>query len=278
MARKTPSSHSVEQFALFTDRVKNKLNSGKADDFDRVVRNLINLDNGGFNGGVPTPGSGNPRLVRLVGSGEVPTAPSLKRSRSTRGNLPDRPDFDAIEKAARETSASRANLLTLIGQLVFSWSNNESLLIYVLMLLLRTDEASAAVVFSTLNTTRARVDLVQRLAQISVNDRGTRSALDRILKQFNDANRVRNEFMHAMYTVNTKGEITHTQVMRLVARNGKVSFGDQQPIDAKRLALIVQTCSDLRRLNREIWDLLPILQNAVDRRAALRCPPHPSTP
>ena len=278
MARKTPSSHSDEQFALFTDRMKNKLNGGKPNDFDRVIRNLINTDKDNSNGAVHGPVSGSQGRVRPAGSGEVPAAPSRQRSRSTQGNLPDRPDFDAIEKAARETAASRANLLTLIGQLVFSWSNNESLLIYVLMLLLRTDKASAAVVFSTLNTTRARVDLVQRLAQISIDDRGTRAALDRVLKQFNDANRVRNEFMHAMYTVNTKGEITHTQVMRLVARNGKVSFGDQQPIDAKRLALIVQTCSDLRRLNREIWDLLPILQNAVDRRAALRCPPHPSTP
>jgi hypothetical protein len=32
--------------------------------------------------------------------------------------------------------------------------NSESLFIYVLMILLRTDEASAAVVFATLNTTR----------------------------------------------------------------------------------------------------------------------------
>lgn len=54
--------------------------------------------------------------------------------------LPPRPDFAAIEKAARDTAADRQNLMTLIGQLVFSWSNNESLLIYVLMLLLKTPE------------------------------------------------------------------------------------------------------------------------------------------
>ena len=42
-----------------------------------------------------------------------------------------------------------------MGHLICSWSNNESLFIYVLMILLRTDEASAAVVFATLNTTRA---------------------------------------------------------------------------------------------------------------------------
>jgi hypothetical protein len=41
-----------------------------------------------------------------------------------------------------------------MGHLICSWSNSESLFICVLMILLRTDEASAAVVFATLNTTR----------------------------------------------------------------------------------------------------------------------------
>ena len=48
-----------------------------------------------------------------------------------------------------------------MGSLICSWANNESLFIYVLMIPLRTDEASAALVFATLNTTRARPDLIQ---------------------------------------------------------------------------------------------------------------------
>ena len=47
-----------------------------------------------------------------------------------------------------------ALVLALMGHLICSWSNSESLFIFVLMILLRTDEASAAVVFATLNTTR----------------------------------------------------------------------------------------------------------------------------
>jgi hypothetical protein len=61
--------------------------------------------------------------------------------------------------------------LTLIGNLVHCWSNNESLFIYILMLLMETDEATAAIVFATLNTTRARIDLIERLAKIKVGDR-----------------------------------------------------------------------------------------------------------
>ncbi len=54
-----------------------------------------------------------------------------------------------------ETGASRAPLLVLIGKLVLGSANNESLLIYILMVLLQTDEPSAAIVFSTLNTTES---------------------------------------------------------------------------------------------------------------------------
>ena len=58
--------------------------------------------------------------------------------------------------------------------------NNESLFIYVLMLLLRTDQTAAvALVFATLNTTRARLDLVQRLAKATITDRALLRAPNR---------------------------------------------------------------------------------------------------
>lgn len=70
--------------------------------------------------------------------------------------------------------------LTLIGNLVHCWSNNESLFIYILMLLMETDEATAAIVYATLNTTRARIDLIERLAKIKVKEaRRHRRAIQR---------------------------------------------------------------------------------------------------
>ena len=50
------------------------------------------------------------------------------------------------------------------------------------MVLLQADEPSAAIVFSTLNTTRARLDLVNRVAPIKISDRKTRGALDQVVK------------------------------------------------------------------------------------------------
>jgi len=53
--------------------------------------------------------------------------------------LPPKPDFDMLAAAAPASADRRTFVLALIGNLICSWSNNESLFIYVLMILLRTD-------------------------------------------------------------------------------------------------------------------------------------------
>jgi hypothetical protein len=253
MPRKRPSVHSEQQFAVFLDKIKNTLDADEGAKFEEVLRKLIRKDNGQGRRASP------PIAQDSASPGPVP--PSATPSSASL--LPPRPDFAAIEKAARDTAAGRQNLMTLIGQLVFSWSNNESLLIYVLMLLLRTDERSAAVVFSTLNTTRARLDLVRRLALLHLHDPAARAEIDRTIELFNDANRIRNEFMHAMYFVNEQGQITHTQMLRFIERKGRVSFGERQPIDAKRIQTLIAVHDRLGQLNRQVWDLLPRLQAAM---------------
>lgn len=277
MARKRPSSHSDAQFALFVQQMKNSLDDSAKADFEIAVRRLI----GAVKKGPPDTDPPHSDLGELSGddpqgSSTHEAAEGSSASATAFGKLPEPPDFEAIESAARGTSASRANLLALIGQLVFSSSNNESLLIYILMVLLQTDEPSAAIVFSTLNTTRARLDLVSRLAKIKIADRATRDALDQVVKDFNDAQQVRNEFLHAMYTVDGRGAITHTQNMRFIQKGGKVSFGEQNPIDQKRLDGMLKALRDLRSLNRKIWDLLPRLRDAVantNATAAAAVPP-----
>jgi len=261
MARKNVSAHNDEQFALFIEQMGTILDSEKEAQFEKVVRRLVRVA-----------ASDDKDEADATLQGTV-TAPPRSPQSTTRtwplagggatGTLPARPDFEAIEKAARQSGASRANLMGLIGQLVFSWSNNESLLIYVLMVLLQTDEPAAATVFSTLNTTRARLDLVSRLGRIKLADRETRMALEHVVRRFNEINQIRNEFLHAMYAVDARGTITHTQTMRLVNKSGRLSFGQQQAIDKERIEGLIRTCNDLRALNRKVWDLLPGLAKAV---------------
>ena len=274
MARKRPSTHSDAQFALFVEQMKNSLHGAAKSDFENAVRRLIGAvrkesPDTDPPDAYPEELGDDPQGNSRNGAAEASSAPP---EAAALGNLPEPPDFEAIETAARGTSASRANLLALIGQLVFSSSNNESLLIYILMVLLQTDEPPAAIVFSTLNTTRARLDLVSRLAKIKIADRATRDALDQVVKDFNDAQQVRNEFLHAMYTVDGRGAITHTQNMRFIQKGGKVSFGEQNPIDQKRLDGMLKALRDLRTLNRKIWDLLPRLRDAVANTNAKSAP------
>jgi uncharacterized tellurite resistance protein B-like protein len=189
--------------------------------------------------------------------------------------LPPKPDFAAIEAASHESVNRRTFILALIGNLVYSWSNNESMFIYVLMLLMKTDETSAAVVFATLNTTRARLDLVDRLAKINVRDKSVAKALDRIVTKFNDLTKIRNEFNHCMYTVNDRGEITHTNSIRMHEVRGQVQLGIVRKMDDKRINSMLEAIRSLTRLNRDIWDFLPVLQRHLDetRRQNFETPP-----
>jgi hypothetical protein len=186
--------------------------------------------------------------------------------------LPPRPDFETMEAAAPASAERRTYILALIGNLVFSWSNNESLFIYVMMLMLRTDQTAAALVFTTLNTTRARLDLVQRLAKATISDRTLLRSLNRLIDRFNDCTRVRNEFNHCMYTVNERGEITHTHSMRIQETRTGMKLGSTRPMDEARLKEMADTVTELIKLNRDIWAFLPQLQAHLHGRPTASLP------
>jgi hypothetical protein len=177
--------------------------------------------------------------------------------------LPPKPDFEALAASAPASADRRTLILALIGNLVSSWSNNESLFIYVLMILMKTDQASAALTFATLNTTRARLDLIQRLAKITIRDKTLDKALSKIIDRFNETTQVRNEFNHCMYVVDAGGQITHTQSMRIVQTKDNLQFGEMKPMDDARLKSMVKATRAMTRINREIWDFLPRLENHV---------------
>jgi Asp-tRNA(Asn)/Glu-tRNA(Gln) amidotransferase C subunit len=177
--------------------------------------------------------------------------------------LPPKPDFAAIEAAAHGSANRRTFIMALIGNLVYSWANNESMFIYVLMILMNTDEASAAVVFTTLNTTRARLDLVERLARLKIREKSIQKALERIIAQFNELTKLRNEFNHCMYTLNERGEITHTHSIRMQDVKGKLQLGVIRKMDDARINDILAAVRDMTKLNREIWDFLPRLQGSL---------------
>jgi hypothetical protein len=177
--------------------------------------------------------------------------------------LPPKPDFDLLAAAAPASADRRTFVLALIGNLICSWSNNESLFIYVLMILLRTEESSAAIVFATLNTTRARLDLIQRLARIRITDTDISRSLARLIERFVESTKVRNELNHCMFIFDRSGAITHTQSMRLAETKASLRFGEIKALDESRLQDMLRTTKEMTRINREIWELLPRLEAHV---------------
>ncbi len=181
----------------------------------------------------------------------------------TPSRLPPIPDFDAIESMAGASARARGDVFALIGQLVYSWSNNESLFSSLIMLLLGCDRASALIVFGTLNTTRARVDLVQRLARVKITDRALQGELKRLIARFESGTRLRNDLLHAMFTVDETGAITQTHAMRLEERAKGLRFGSPKPMDADRIEAIRAEIQGMNELNRDIWRFLPRLEASL---------------
>jgi len=186
-------------------------------------------------------------------------------------SLPQRPNLEAIKKSARETQNHRTLILSLIGNISFCWSNNESMFIYIIMILLRTDETSAKIIFGTLNTTRARVDLVQRLIIAHVRDEAVATELRRIIRIFNECTKVRNEFIHCLFHLDGGGDITHTHSLRIQIERGELCTGITKPIDEQRIKKIVQIIKKLIKLNDDIWVLLPVLERHME--AIAQSPP-----
>ncbi len=246
MARKKPSRHTADQFALFVQRITGSLEGDQGATFAAALGRLIH------NGSAAN-----------SSSGIAPAA--LQDSAPT-----ERPPSKYAEQAARNTVVQRDALFQLIGQLVLSWSNNENLLGHVLMLLLGTDDRSAAAVFATLTTTRARLDLVRRLMMLNVADPATRRELEGVLERFSDAGRVRNEVLHAMHFTDEPDEITEAQAMHYVEKAGRPSFDDRQPIDEKRFVELRDIGNEMASLNRDLRELLPRLKAATARAQAAR--------
>jgi hypothetical protein len=175
------------------------------------------------------------------------------------------PSLPPKAESGAEIRASNADihqsLLALIGELNLNWSNNESLFIYIIKALLRTDDACAAIVFATLNTTRSRLDLISRLARVKLKGSPLQRELKEIVQAFLARTRFRNELSHATFISSPSGEITHTLSTKLDERGGALIFGTQRSVDRQRTNEIAQEIAALKSLNKRIWTCIKNLED-----------------
>jgi hypothetical protein len=170
------------------------------------------------------------------------------------------PDPAEITEAALKGWLAMKELLALIGELSMNWSNNESQFIYVIRALLKTDDAAAAIVFATLNTTRSRLDLVSRLARVRLKGSPLHQEVNAIVKDFLARTRFRNELNHATFIAGATGAISHTLSTKIDERGSTLTFGTKRMMDQKRIEEMVREIAALKSINRRLLDIIPKLE------------------
>lgn len=144
-------------------------------------------------------------------------------------------------------------ILLLVGRLNYTWTNTESLLLHLIAGLSGTTKDVAIVIFLTLNTTRARVDLVERLAKMDHQDPEERDAVLRLTRTLMKLSGARNRFNHCIYAFDPEGGPPKSILMRIADRKDGIRMGQTLDLDVAAMATIRQSIADLARINQDIW-------------------------
>jgi hypothetical protein len=155
-----------------------------------------------------------------------------------------------------------AGIYLAIGSLVVHWANNESVFCAMLQALMRGERHSADIVWYSQRTTKARLDLLLRLARVQVKDATLISDLKKAAANFKGLSRVRNLYCHGMYT--------YDEQLRLVGLSGITVADEGEPLRLERKPFNSGTMNELSdtinkssTLNRALWALVPRLESAL---------------
>lgn len=146
--------------------------------------------------------------------------------------------------------------LLRVGKLNYAWTNTESLLIHLIGGLSQIDNETATVIFLTLNTSRARMDLVQRLAKLDRVTAAERVAILDVTKRMQKVSHLRNRYNHCIYAFDNNAEVSHTILMRIADRKDAIKMGQTSAVNADAVAGINSAIVELQQINRTIWDIL----------------------
>lgn len=147
-------------------------------------------------------------------------------------------------------------IMILVGRLNYSWTNTESLLIHLIAGLAGTSKDTAVIIFLTLNTTRARVDLIERLAKMDTRDPAERTRVLTVTRQLIGLSGLRNRYNHCIYSFDPDGGAPRTIQMRIADRPDAIKIGQTKVLDADAQADIDKAIVRLGELNRTIWQLI----------------------
>jgi len=152
--------------------------------------------------------------------------------------------------------AAMSDVLLRVGRLNYVWTNTESLLIYVIAHLLKVDKEAAIVVFLTLNTTRARIDLVERLAKLHSTPASDRKTILHMMMRLKKESKMRNKYNHCIYSFDDKGQISSTQLMRLVEDDKEIRYGKVEQLDQQELDALERSIAEIVAISNSLWTFI----------------------
>ncbi len=147
-------------------------------------------------------------------------------------------------------------ILLVLGQLNYTWTNTESLLIYLIAGLAEVDKETAIVIFLTLNTTRARIELVERLTKLQKTPPDRRRAILAVTEQMTRKAKLRNKYSHCIYSFDESGSSAKTQLMRVFDAKDEIRYGKMEDLDDAEIEKIKSHIFEIREINETIWRLV----------------------
>jgi hypothetical protein len=155
-----------------------------------------------------------------------------------------------------EENPSFQEILLLIGQLNYTWTNTESLLLHLIAGLAQVDKETAVIIFLTLNTTRARLDLVERLAKASKTSAECRKDVLSITEQIGKESKIRNKYNHCIYSFDERGQNAKTILMRIHDEKNSIVYGKTEAIDFQEKINVKKSIEKIKAINSKIWELI----------------------
>jgi hypothetical protein len=146
-----------------------------------------------------------------------------------------------------------SDVLLRVGRLNYVWTNTESLLIYVIAHLLDVEKDAAIIVFLTLNTTRARIDLVERLAKLPSSPAVESKTVLTLMSRLKRESKMRNKYNHCIYSFDENGDISSTQLMRLVEDEKEVRYGKIEQLDTKEIDRLEKSIREIVEISKALW-------------------------
>ena len=150
------------------------------------------------------------------------------------------------------------SFLLRVGQMNYAWTNTESLLIHLIAGMVPTDKETATILHLTLNTSRARLDLVDRLAKRDgcPLPPAARKRVLGISRKMKTMSGLRNQLNHCIYAFDADGGPVRAIQMRIADRKHSLRMGEEKALDSATMGDLDAALDDIRTLNREIWALL----------------------